>query len=263
MSIDFRTRKFNDAVASCIKSIYSAFHQNVESNIIQENLQSLLRALEEYYSFERNKDYNEVQAKLRAQEVVSAFIQQLVYYCTHNIPTIEDKILSLLRSEFGKDYLFFNSDRRQFFNEPSVIIIWTDPQEGSTALNAASRVGWTNTVSWLLSRLEDIYCSKTTADFQAFITHLDKDQFSPLNTASKEGHVEVVQALLQAGEEAFGGRKTSEFKAFLEQQNIYGFTPLNAASKACCEDAAHLLIANGADPAIPNKRGFTAHQNKP
>ncbi len=112
------------------------------------------------------------------------------------------------------------------------VVLWVDPKEHFTALNAASKEGHAPVVQQLLAAASRAYGGENTEGFRRFLEHLDKDQFSPLNTASKEGHAPVVQQLLAAALKARYTNLDTWFFEFIEQKNRHGFTPLNAACNA-------------------------------
>ncbi|GEM_PF-4096604 len=142
------------------------------------------------------------------------------------------------------------------------IFIQQTNNEGYAPLNTACRKGHLEVVKLLLSAAKKAFREENTPSFQTFLRHKDIYGCTPLNSASREGHEEIVKLLLEIGELTFG-KGTTEFYQFLEDQNNHGFTPLNAACHENKENIARLLIEKGADPTIPNKRGYTANDNAP
>ena len=80
MSINFRTSRFNSFVNKKIKKVYGLLHQRAEVISIQRALKEIREVLTDYYLTQRRGDYTRRQASMRAQEVFSQYLQNLMYY---------------------------------------------------------------------------------------------------------------------------------------------------------------------------------------
>jgi hypothetical protein len=279
-SINFRTHCFNEEVDQKIKTIYDNIHQH---KAFSENLTTLYRQLQNYYTKDRQKDYKKEKAVIRANEVQSEFLQNLIYYISRNIKdqkSASDQCLAVLewKPQEEKAEQAFSI----FYRNNRDVTIWVDPKERYNALNAACKESHSEVVQQLLAQALQVFrgdaaglkaflthllalaekvFAKDDVGLKAFLTNKNKDGFSALNSAAYAGHCEVVQSLLVLAEVIFGSKNSKEFKAFLEQQDKYGFTPLNTAAKTGKKDVVALLIKYGADPDIKNNARYSARDN--
>jgi hypothetical protein len=154
--------------------------------------------------------------------------------------------------------------------------------DGFSSLNASCKVGHLKVVQTLL----EVAKRNLFPDaFRYLLTHQDKNGFSSLNTSCNAGHPEIVKCLVDAwidDKDEYYNKQI--FRKFIEEKNWCGFTPLNAAAKAALDnkrkqqvnaaaldnkrgqdhtDVLAYLLAVGANPDIPNKRGYTARKNFP
>jgi len=110
------------------------------------------------------------------------------------------------------------------------VIIWVDPQEHSTALIAACRLGNEAVLEAVLRRAQAAFNLTCAQDFKLFLMCADKDGFSPLHTKCKDGYTVLVDVLLSQVEAVFAEDPEGS-KRFLTRANNDGFSALNTACK--------------------------------
>jgi hypothetical protein len=107
-------------------------------------------------------------------------------------------------------------------------------------------------VRLLLEKAESAFGGKQTAGFQEYITHQDKNGFTPLNSAAYTGQIEIVRLLLKTAESAFGGKQSKEFQAYISQPTNRGFTPIDNCGRLkdpqMIQEMEQLLREYGAEP---------------
>jgi len=166
------------------------------------------------------------------------------------------------------------AERRSLSPEELQDFLTQQNNDGFSPLLTSCKVGHLKVVQTLL----EVAKRKLSPEaFRYLLTQQNNDGFSAFNASCKAGHPEIVKCLVHAWRELDEDCNEEAFRKFLEQKNRHGFTPLNAAAKAASELAcsvdnnrkqdytdvlAYLLIL-GANPDIPNKRGYTARQNCP
>lgn len=228
-----------------LKKLYAQLHAKEKQEYIVHTLIQLKQ--------EKNDD-----------DYFAQFLQHLFYYLPHNINDkhyVSDTLLMLL-----------NRFEIDFFKAQCGGQIWIDPKEGSTTLHSVSRSGYFVVARVLLAITEVVFGGKKSSGFRNFLRHANKDQFSPLNSAACAGHYEMVALLLAEAAVAFSGKQSETFKNFLEKKNKHGLTSLNLAAttglfaknynkKKQYREICRLLLDNGANPDIHNRKGFTARSN--
>ena len=136
--------------------------------------------------------------------------------------------------------------------------------KGSTALKLAATEGHASTVALLLSK-------------GARVDTGGKDGFTPLLTAAQNGHTKVCNMLLAAGSDVKEREPSAEYtalhfaainghidlcellishKADLNSKNKIDQTPLLCASQEGHLASVVTLLQAGADPLLPDHRGF-------
>ena len=129
-SINFRTKTFNEEVDQYIQGInrqiilWQSFDE-------EQVLNTLFGKLKNYYKYDRAKDYpTDKEAATRAEEVLSEYQQDLVYFAYHNVKNkfyVQRLVANLIKCPN------FHSTSSSASNRPK-IIVWIDPKEGYTAL---------------------------------------------------------------------------------------------------------------------------------
>src|SRR4051794_15548617 len=136
MSIDFRTQCFNVAIKRAINDIYDKAHKT-EPFDSDDLFKKLNQDLEDYYWFEyrERKGYEKRDAEIRAKEVLSEFLQHLMYYLYHNVKN--NIYVQALSTQLinHPDFLYESKFNK---NSPKVMV-WIDPKEGYAALNSLAK----------------------------------------------------------------------------------------------------------------------------
>ena len=192
----------------------------LQTTMGQKALGNLQIKLNQYYKLQGNSKED---AKIRAKETYSEFLQHLVYYLAHAV--IEQ---GLVGTKEINQMLSFLIEQKLFFYCHSGVTVWIDPKEGSTALHPLALYGDIALTKQLIVAAEKAFGGYNTPQFKDFLTYGNKDCYSPLNAACKTGHIQIVIHLLDVAKKTFGGEDTPEYKNFLEQENKDGVTPLNA-----------------------------------
>lgn len=233
MQINFRVKYFNADVYKLIHGIYHKAHQN--QIILKEDLQELHNAFVDYYKFER-RDYSDHEKIQRANEVYSQFLQNLFYYCVHNIKN-EQYINNLFETILVTEdyYIFYKS----YFDKKSpAVVIWQDHEEKCNILHSLCRGNYTKIVSLIFKKLKMLLNEN---QYKALLNSKDKLGFSPLNSAARFGNLETCKLMLEEAYVIFRN-DLNGFNLFLTQKDNYEFIPLLSACKAGHFQVVELLL---------------------
>ncbi len=88
---NFRKKRFNDDIDAVASQIYLSLKSDHDQDYPAQQIGDFYTLLENYYRFDRQKDYkNTKDAIERTKEVYSEFIQNLIYYICHNTLNISN-----------------------------------------------------------------------------------------------------------------------------------------------------------------------------